>query len=604
VRETFGRYQIIGMMGEGGMGRLYIAERRGIQGFVKIVALKRILPHLANSAHLREMFLNEGRIAAKLEHPNIVATYELGEVDGQYFISMEYLPGEDLSAIIARCPGSHRIPIEIATALAQQAAQGLHYAHEARDATGQPIGLVHRDVNPRNVFLTYHGVVKLLDFGVVKDRDSLNTLPGAFKGKYGYCAPEQIEGRRLDRRTDIFCLGIVLWECLTGARLFDASTNVTAIDAVRSRRLEPPSVLRPEIPRVLDQIVLRALERDPARRFQSAHDLSEELDAFLLERDSRPTPKSMGRWLESIFSTERATLKKAISQGGAVEETLARLAVLDAARPTAGGRTGSSRGGSQARARTLWSTSFGATEDGSGRADSGRSTLPSTARFSTLAIPTFLVSEGSTGATSGAPPANFSGPLLPGAPGRLRVAGIAAGALVLAAVILLMAAGGSPRDPAGASSASSPTSAASAAAKLEVQSRPPGAQVFVDGSPSGLKTPAVLSGLPVGRVVSIRLDFPGYQPATEQARLESGQTGRLTIALRQAVGTVRLVGVGKHVSAFLDDRPVDPDKPFSAGAGPHKVRVEAGGSVLLSRAIDVQAGSETLLEVDQQRSRP
>src|SRR6185503_3469320 len=136
-------------------------------------------------------------------------------------------------------------------------------------------GLVHRDVNPRNVFLTYHGVVKLLDFGVVKGRDGLGTVPGAFKGKYGYCAPEQIEGRRLDRRTDIFCLGIVLWECLTGARLFDASTDATTIDAVRSRRIDPPSVLRPEIPRVLDQIVLHALERDPTRRFQSAHDLSE-----------------------------------------------------------------------------------------------------------------------------------------------------------------------------------------------------------------------------------------------------------------------------------------------------------------------------------------
>src|SRR5688572_5725879 len=209
------------------MGRLYVAERRGIQGFVKIVALKRILPHLADSAQLKEMFLNEARIAARLEHPNIVATYELGEVDGKYFISMEYLPGEDLSAIITRCGSGRPIPAEVAAALAQQAAQGLHYAHEARDGQGKTIGLVHRDVNPRNIFVTYHGVVKLLDFGVVRGPQSNKSVPGVFKGKYGYCAPEQLEGGRVDRRTDVFCLGIALWECLTGARLFDANSDAT-----------------------------------------------------------------------------------------------------------------------------------------------------------------------------------------------------------------------------------------------------------------------------------------------------------------------------------------------------------------------------------------
>jgi len=295
VRETFGRYELLGLLGQGGMGHLYVAERRGIQGFAKTVALKRILPHLADSSQLREMFLNEARTAARLEHPNIVATYELGEVQGKYFISMEYLPGEDLGAVIARCHGSRPIPIEVASALAQQAAQGLHYAHEARDGQGRPIGLVHRDVNPRNIFVTYHGVVKLLDFGVVRGPPSHKSVPGVFKGKYGYCAPEQLEGGRVDRRTDVFCLGIAIWECLTGTRLFDAPTEVAAIDAVRSRRVDPPSALRPEVPRALDQIVLCALMRDPAQRYPSAHDMSEELERFLLQRDERPTPKSIGR---------------------------------------------------------------------------------------------------------------------------------------------------------------------------------------------------------------------------------------------------------------------------------------------------------------------
>ena len=137
------------------------------------------------------------------------------------------------------------MPIEIAAALTQQAAQGLHYAHEARDGQGTAIGLVHRDVSPRNIFVTYHGVVKLLDFGVVRGPEKQKSIPGVFKGKYGYCAPEQIEGGPVDRRTDVFCLGIALWECLTGARLFDASTDAATIDAVRSRPIEPPERAAP-----------------------------------------------------------------------------------------------------------------------------------------------------------------------------------------------------------------------------------------------------------------------------------------------------------------------------------------------------------------------
>ena len=377
VGEAFGRYQLLGLLGQGGMGRLYIAERRGIQGFVKIVALKRIQPHLADSKQLREMFLNEARIAARLEHPNIVATYELGEVDGNYFISMEYLPGEDLSAIIAGSQDG-RMPIDIAAALTQQAAQGLHYAHEARDGHGKAIGLVHRDVSPRNIFVTYHGVVKLLDFGVVRGPEKQKSIPGVFKGKYGYCAPEQIEGKPVDRRTDVFCLGITLWESLTGARLFDASTDAATIDAVRSRSVEAPSVLRPDVPPELDAITMRALSRDPDRRFRTAHDMSEELDRYLMGQDDRPTSKSVGRWMESIFGSERATLKKAVSQGGEIEPTLDRLFALNAIRPATGERTGERTGssGGQAKAQPrgavvdqLRQQSVGQSALGVGRAD-------------------------------------------------------------------------------------------------------------------------------------------------------------------------------------------------------------------------------------------
>ncbi|HMF44204.1 MAG TPA: serine/threonine-protein kinase [Polyangia bacterium] len=517
------------------MGRLYIAERRGIQGFVKIVALKRIQPHLADSKQLREMFLNEARIAARLEHPNIVATYELGEVDGNYFISMEYLPGEDLSAIISGCQDA-QMPVDIAAALAQQAAQGLHYAHEARDGQGRPIGLVHRDVSPRNIFVTYYGVVKLLDFGVVRGPEKQKSIPGVFKGKYGYCAPEQLEGKPIDRRTDVFCLGIALWECLTGARLFDAASDAATIDAVRSRPVEAPSALRPEVPAELDAIALRALARDPERRFRTAYDMSEELDRFLIGRDDRPTSKTVGRWMEAIFGVERATLKKAISQGGEISPILDRLFALHAIRPpgdnsSARELTGTTGGNAPAQPRAMWSTSIGSHPSG----DRGSSTpsfrAPSRSSSSgRAALPTPRSPARAAALRATADPSDVR----PGPPGRWRaklsivvaVALVVGGLGIVAAVAMR-------RDHSLSETPASP--ALRATATLEIRSDPPGAHILVDGNPSGLRTPATLAGLSAGITVRIGLDKPGYQPASEAVKLADGRPRTLSLTLRPDV---------------------------------------------------------------------
>jgi len=526
MHETFGRYRLLGLLGQGGMGRLYIAERRGVQGFVKIVALKRILPHLADSTRLRDMFLNEARIAARLEHPNIVATYELGEVDGKYFISMEYLPGEDLSAIIGRGQAAQSIPVDIAAALAQQAAQGLQYAHDARDGQGRLIGLVHRDVSPRNIFVTYHGVVKLLDFGMVRNPSGPKSVPGVFKGKYGYCAPEQLEGGRVDARTDTFCLGIVLWECLTGSRLFDGPNDVETIGAVRSRIIEPPSVLRPEVPQGLDQIALRALARDPAQRYQSAHEMSEDLDRYLLGRHNRPTNKSVGQWIESLFGAERAALKKSISQGDNAEGALQRLNALESARPGPRNPERASKH-SATQPRALWSTSF----EGSPDEDNAPERMPtdemaSTRRVSVIEEPPEEPPEEPVRSLPAprqeprpAPP--------PAARGRSR-APLLIGALVVVAgiggaVAFTMRGGGRDSAPA--------TTTVQSTASLELHSQPEGASIFVDGRPTGMKTPATLSGLPVGTTVKLRIDHEGFRPVSRETALSSGQPQTLTFPL-------------------------------------------------------------------------
>ncbi|HLK89162.1 MAG TPA: serine/threonine-protein kinase [Polyangia bacterium] len=590
MQETFGRYRLLGLLGQGGMGRLYIAARRGVQGFVKIVALKRILPHLADSAQLREMFLNEARIAARLEHPNIVATYELGEVEGKYFISMEYLPGEDLSAVIARCQGPQAMPVEIAAALAQQAAQGLQYAHDARDGQGRLIGLVHRDVNPRNIFLTYHGVVKLLDFGMVRNPAGPRSVPGTFKGKYGYCAPEQLEGGRVDRRADVFCLGIVLWESLTGSRLFEAHTDAETIDAVRSRHIDPPSALRPGVPGGLEAIALRALARDPARRFQSAQEMLESLDQFLLERKTQPTATAIGQWMESLFGAERAALKKSISQGDNVEATLQRLKSLDS----------SVSRRSAAQPRPLWSTSFGL---GAPRGEEGAALQrpgPPSSRPAAESIGDGITDSGELVSTR---PVSVVAPIqaAPAPPARaprptrfVLVASLTAVAgLVAIGGALLRRAGGRP----GATEAAAQTTAS-----LDLRSQPAGASIFVDGTPTGLRTPAVLSGLPVGRMITLRLDLAGYAGLSKQTTVSAGEPQRLSFTLAAATGTLRVRGVPARATVLLDGRPIDAAAPFAASVGRHELRALLGQKVLFSKTIDVGPEPQTDLELDADRS--
>ena len=590
------------------MGRLYLAERRGIEGFVKIVALKRILPHLSESAQLKEMFLNEARVAARLEHPNIATTYELGEIDGTYFISMEYLPGEDLAATLARCQGEQRIPVDISAALAQQAAHALHYAHEISDEKGRRIELVHRDVNPNNIFITYHGVVKLLDFGVAKDPSARKSLPGVFKGKYAYCAPEQLEGGKVDRRTDVFSLGIVLWECLTGSHLFDAGTDAHIIDAVRGRRIEAPSLLRSEVPRALDDITLRALARDPAKRYQSAQDMAEDLERFLLEREPRPASKKIGRWLESMFGTERASLKRSLSQGGAAERSLERLAELDVAKPASDDSARATGSLSGVRPRALWSTSFvpqqaqaaAVPQTGNDLAPRGTGSISRTRITSSpidaerVPVSTELPPFGQPGGERSA-----GGTAARRRVGTVAIAGI--GAVVLAVGLGIAATGKFSGKSGGAGG---PAPAGMAAAVLDVRSQPAGAHIFVDGSPSGLKTPAVLRSLPTSRGLEIRLDLPGYATATETVQLADGQTRLLSLVLRDAMVDVQLAALPEGAIAYVDDVRVDAAKPIRVAAGSRRFRIEAGGNEVFSRTVEVKTGQPITLDVSESGSKP
>jgi serine/threonine-protein kinase len=249
------------------MASVYLAQARGSSGFEKWVALKVIHPHIARNKHFVEMFLDEARITARLNHPNICSVFDFGEARETYYIAMEFLQGEPLRSVVRRNNADSLLPVELAVRIVADAARGLHAAHELTDDEGEPLGLVHRDVSPQNIFVLYDGMAKVVDFGIAKARDKLSqTHTGEFKGKLAYMAPEQLDASTVDRRTDVFALGVVLWEMTTGSRLFKRDTEARTMSAVLRDPVPRPSDLREAFPPMLEGIVMRALERDPEKR--------------------------------------------------------------------------------------------------------------------------------------------------------------------------------------------------------------------------------------------------------------------------------------------------------------------------------------------------
>ena len=273
--QSVGRYELLIELARGGMAELYLGRLHGVGGFAKLVAIKRILPHLAEDKLFAEMFLNEGRIAAQLAHANICQVHELGEADGDLFLAMEYLEGVTWSELVRKLPRDHTT-LRLAAGVIAQACDGLHFAHELRDLDGNATPVVHRDVSPQNLFVTTDGTCKVLDFGIAKMlKDGPRTRTGVLKGKLPYMSPEQIQGEEVDARSDVFALGVVLWESLTGKALFDRETDFLVWKAITEAPIPPLAPFG--FPASIDAVIGSALARDKKLRFRSARALGEAL---------------------------------------------------------------------------------------------------------------------------------------------------------------------------------------------------------------------------------------------------------------------------------------------------------------------------------------
>ncbi|MBL8951690.1 MAG: protein kinase [Myxococcaceae bacterium] len=298
-----GRYTLIRKLASGGMAEVFLARQGGLEGFEKLVVVKRILPAFAQNEEFRKMFLDEARLAADLRHPNAVNIFDVGSDAGTYFIAMEYLHGQDLSGLFHKHrERGEQLPLEHALQVVMDAASGLHHAHTKTSLDGEPLHLVHRDVSPQNLFLTYDGVTKVLDFGIARARKrGVKSDAGVVKGKFAYLAPEALEGMELDARADQFALGIVLYELTTLSRLFQRPSDAEVLRAVMECRIPRPTERVPGYPAALEDIVLRALSRERAHRFTDCDELRGELEGFL-EKHGRPhSQRRLATWLKGLF---------------------------------------------------------------------------------------------------------------------------------------------------------------------------------------------------------------------------------------------------------------------------------------------------------------
>jgi serine/threonine protein kinase len=285
VSEEFGRYQLIRKLATGGMAQIYLARQQGLEGFEKLLVIKRILPHLAENEEFIRMFLDEARIAARLNHPNIVQIFDLGQIDEHFFIAMEYLHGEDARRVWKQADKMGKeLPVPLACRIVMDACSGLDFAHKKTNEQGESYGIVHRDVSPQNIIVTFEGGVKVVDFGIAKAVDQSSvTRSGVVKGKYSYMSPEQAAGKKVDARTDQFALGIVLYELITGERLFKRTSDIETLRAVERCQVPPPSHCNGRVPESLDPILMRALSKNPDDRYPDCIAFHLALDEWLVQ---------------------------------------------------------------------------------------------------------------------------------------------------------------------------------------------------------------------------------------------------------------------------------------------------------------------------------
>ncbi|GAC1571694.1 MAG: hypothetical protein NVS3B20_03650 [Polyangiales bacterium] len=529
--QRFGKYTLLRRMATGGMAEIYLSLQRSVAGFEKLIVIKRILPGMHQDRSFIDMLLHEARVAATLSHPNIVQTIDVGQVDGSYFIALEHVHGEDLRSIVRQMKrkGVTEFPLEHAIAIVLGMCAGLAYAHERRDLDGSPLNIVHRDISPQNVLCGFAGDVKIVDFGVAKGgtRTTDNTRNGQLKGKIPYMSPEQARGEDVDWRSDIFAIGVMLFELTTGKRLFKGATEFDTLKLILERDYPRPSWVVENYPPALEYIVMRALEKDRDHRYQSAREMQADLEAFVRDEKLPVSSIALAEFMKMLFDEKLAAQKEALMEGRQLADVIA-AEVVQSERTG----TGVSEGGR-----------YGATTVSTGAA----------------AIPTGVASV---------PPSSATHVKWVGF-GLMFAAGIV-GALFLFKRSL------DTRARSTQSVAIAVTAATRARTSLIVRSDPPGAHIWINGEVRAEVTPATFDDLPIG-AIDVKVHRDGYASKTERIELSGTDPVTRNFPLQKGIVAVTLTNAPFGAMATLDGKQITMPSFEAIPSDSHTLVVSAFG---------------------------
>jgi serine/threonine protein kinase len=563
--QTLGRYRLLRRLARGGMAEIFLAHATGIEGFEKLVVIKRILPQFAGNPEFVRMFLDEARLAATLHHPNIAQVYDVGMVDGQFFFAMEHIHGQDLRAILRTlAKAKEPMPLGEALTITIGVCSGLHYAHEKRGLDGQPLGIIHRDVSPSNVLVTYDGCPKLVDFGIAKAAtSSVETQAGAVRGKTAYLSPEQCRCEALDRRSDVFEMGIVLYETSTRSRLFGGDSDFATMRAIVDHAVPPPSIRRSDFPPELERIVMKALAANPEDRYQTVQDLQLDLESFAREQRLVISAIALNKFMERLFRDQILAWREAQSAGKNLGEHLLtqasapsmnRSLVIEVELPTA------------------------ATSPASAAEEPD---LPATSAASPSALRQAGVERSAAALPSSSPGEVVKVP----ATWRRRGAVLAAVVLAVGGAVVAVGLRGRSAGP------------ATAAVALQVVTTPPGATVHLGGTKQVFVTPSTFQVTRTPRL-ALRLELDGHHPHEESVALGPAETARVIRvslqSLQPALGALEVRSSATKATWRLNGRPVGDGSGVlrldGLAPGPHQVTVEATGHEPRTEVVEVAAG--------------
>jgi serine/threonine protein kinase len=482
--SRFGKYTLIRKLATGGMAELFLAIQKSVAGFEKLLVIKRILPSMNQDRAFIEMLLHEARIAATLSHPNIVQIFDVGQHDGQYFIAMEHVHGEDLRSIVRQMKkkGVLEFPLEHALAIVLGMCAGLSYAHEKHELDGSALNIVHRDISPQNVVVTFTGDVKIVDFGIAKSDsrgpDSREaTKSGKLKGKVPYMSPEQARGEVVDGRSDVFSTGVMLFELTTGKRLFKGASEYETLRLICERDYPRPSDVRSDYPVDLEPIVMKALAKDVNDRYQSAREMQSDIEAFVRRHQIAVSHIALNQFMQGLFEDKLAMQKEALLQG----KQLADIIEMQHARsaPDVGD------------------------VDASGRHATSTQSMPAAAR-----TVTDVTASGHRKSRSGI------------------VIGLLLGVIGLGAIAggfgyLMVKKKGMDEARTNAAANDRGDRAAAAKGSLALESTPPGASIWINGDLRAEVTPATITQLPTGVPLDVKLTMDGFEQGREQVTLKA-----------------------------------------------------------------------------------